>query len=149
MAIKAGQRVTAAHLSWNSSAVSLTDDSPNAEDAWEQWGTETIVFPNPGIEVLVRAWVSGRLRNFSAGTATGSARVEISLDGGNTFTRGFAYSVDCNADIPRVSMSTTGYASGVPTGDIVIRALMTSTSTNTFFEAGGLMADVFPRGGGD
>jgi hypothetical protein len=147
VAITAGQIIRAADLAWDSAAVNLTNDAASTTGTWEQWGTETIQFADPGTNVLVKAWITGRLNNLTDANVQGAARVSISLDGGATFIGGQSFSVSVGTSVsPFATYAATNFASGVPTGDIIIKGELLSTgSTATLYESGKIMADVFPQ----
>lgn len=147
MAITAGQIIRAADLAWDSDAVNLTDDRATVTGSWVQWGTETIQFADPGVDVIVKAWITGRLRNGVHTQGFGAARVSISLDGGASWVAGQSYSASVGTNVGfNTPYSATNFATGVPTGDIILKAeMMSTTSTDTYYESGKIMADVFPR----
>ena len=145
MAVAAGQIITAADLAWNSGSVALTNDTNTATISWQQWGTQTIQFDDPGVKVMVRAWLIGRLVNHTDTGSNGAGRVQISTDGGVTFTPGSAAAVDVGTSVgPRAITSSMGYLSVVPTGDVIIKAELSVSDISISGEDGSIMADIFP-----
>ena len=132
MAFTAGQKLTAAALSvFNSGGTTLSNDTAAATATFEQWGTETVVFTNPAAAVKVTARVTGQLQNTLNTDSNGAARVGISFDGGATFTYG--NSPGANQGTTSGTRCLTGaghYRTGTPTGNIVVRAEFSVSTTN-------------------
>lgn len=128
----AGQIIKASHLP-DTDGVTLTNDTP-ASTAERQWGTETITFTNPGIAVRVLANVTGRITTTTAG-AFQTTKVSISFDGGSTFTTGnapIANGLDTSATgTGRATVAATHHRTGTPTGNIVIKSMVTSSAATT------------------
>lgn len=133
MAWKAGEKITAARLSQDSDGTPLTDSTPTSTGE-RDWGTETIVFANPGVAVKVVAGVTGRCFSSTAGSFQ-TTKVAISFDGGSTFTTGNApisNALDTSATgTGRAAVAASHHRSGTPTGSIVIKALAASSAATT------------------
>lgn len=123
MAWQAGQIITAARLTNRLDGVNLTDTAPTT--AWTDWGTETVTWPNPGVEVTVTASLVGRWLNAVDTTAVSSSRVRISLDGGTTWSYGQIIYVQtgtgAGAQIRAVAASQHA-VTGTPTGSVIVKA---------------------------
>lgn len=148
MVWKAGDKITAARLSQNSNGTTLTDSTPSSTTE-RDWGTETIVFPNPGVAVKVIAHVTGRCTSTTAG-AFQTTKVAISFDGGSTFTTGNApisNALDTSATgTGRGAVAATHHRSGTPTGNVVIKVLATSSAATTpVAQNGYLLAQIVPE----
>lgn len=149
MAFAAGQRILAAYL--NAFRQGFSGLGSNAAQAvantFEAWG-DPIVFTNPGLQVSVSATASGYGVNNSDTEASALVRVEISFDGGSTWAAG----VSPRADVGNASRDTRGSVAaihqviGTPTGDVRVRAMHFSSSTNTTFWSGALVATMMPTG---
>lgn len=148
MPINAGQRITAARLNWDSDDATLSDDTAAAVNTWEQWGTETITFPNPGVAVKVKAWLTGRIYNIVDATSNAQYRVSISFDGGSTFTTGQAAPINVgtgSGDTERLPAAQMHFRDDTPTGDIVVKAELRADDLSVNFTIGTLMADMIPQ----
>lgn len=146
MAFRAGQRVTAASLSWDTDATTLTDDTASATGTWEQWGSEQIQFPDPGLPVKVRAWLTGRFVNTADTDSNAAARVLISLDGGGTFTAANTPGANVGTSVgTRATAVAANFVEGTPSGDIVVKAELLVSDTSISCQDGYIMADVFPQ----
>lgn len=122
MAIQAGQRITAAHLSHTTKGVVLTNSSLTAVETFKAWGTESITIPNPGIAVEVTAMVCGRLSNDVDLNTNGAVRVLISIDGGTIFTSGGSPFIRVGTDVGQWGgITAAGTVEGTPTGSIVVK----------------------------
>lgn len=145
MAINAGQRITAGLLSADSDGTPITNDTLAAANVWEQWGTETVTFANPGVDVKVLANLSGYLLDASAATHVGRVRIGISLNGGSTYNTGNEPqgSVGSGAGA-RTPISSGHKHSGTPTGNIVVKAEFFGSTTDVQALAGFLQVDLKP-----
>lgn len=145
MSIKAGTTITTAHLSHTAPGVVLSAHTLTATGVWEQWGTETITIPNPGVAIEISAMSTGRWNNSTDATAVATPRVLISLDGGSTFTAGDpkwgSFGTSYGVWLP---MAASHIAAGTPTGDIVIKAEVRGDSLNTSALNGLLTATMIP-----
>ncbi|WP_436792668.1 hypothetical protein [Actinospongicola halichondriae] len=121
-------------------STTLSDTTPSNASA-VQWGTEEVTISNPGVDVTVQAWVSGYIEDPGA-TAGGYVTINVSLDGGSTWTDStpvFAY-VDTAIDL---AVLASNFAhSGTPTGDIVVKASICDFSAGIQYAAGFLQTNV-------
>lgn len=140
----AGEKITAARLSQDSDGVALTDSTPTSTGE-RDWGTETIVFANPGVAVKVIADVTGRTFSGTAGSFQ-TTKVAISFDGGSTFTTGnapIANALDSSATgTGRATVAASHFRSGTPTGSIVVKALVSSSAATTPAASNGFITAV-------
>lgn len=145
MSILAGQQITAARLNWDSGGTTLSDQIPVATGL-QDWGTETVTFPNPGIPVNVTAQLTGRLLGSVNGT-TGNVQVEISFDGGATFTVGNNPQLNTTeaAATYRAGCAASHHREGTPTGDIVVKARCNPSATTVSFRSGFIIALMVPQ----
>lgn len=145
MPILAGQKITAARLNWGSDGSTLSDLIP-AATGLQDWGTETLTFPNPGIPVNVTAQLTGRVLGSVNGT-TGTPQIDISFDGGATFTAGNAPQLNTTeaGATNRESLSVSHHREGTPTGDIVVKARANPSATTVSFRSGFLTALMVPQ----
>lgn len=131
----------------------LTDTIPTSTTA-QQWGTEEARIPQDVLPVTVNvsARVTGRVRLFTTtATRRGSAKVELSVDGGATWVDGWT-----STDDPMVTQSTMGATGRVPisdqcaslsatvTGDVLARVQCwdVTTAGDCWFEGGRLILAV-------
>lgn len=124
----------------------LTNDSAAVTATWEDWGTETLTIPDPGVPVSVSARVSGYLKN-STNADQGAVRVSVSLDGGSTFIAGNApvAQPDTTGATQELPIAADVVVSGTPTGDIVVKAQLrqdTTFGSSLVFENGYIAATV-------
>jgi hypothetical protein len=145
----AGETITAARLNQDSDLTTLTQDSPAMVNTWEDWGSETVTFTDPGVPVKVKAWLNGRIFNITDSTSQGQIRVLISLDGGSTFdegnTSGLTNQGTGAGNLQRMSAGAQHLLAGTPTGDVVIKAQLRADDTSNTFSNGVLMAEVVPQ----
>lgn len=125
--------------------VDLTNDSPAVASTHEDWGAETITFPNPGRLVQVVALVTGMVSVDSLAadaTAISQARAEISVDGGATFsaTAGAQVELKNTSGHRRGAVVGQHKARTTPTGDIIVKAALHSDKTGVNFSQGSLSA---------
>lgn len=126
MAFLAGERVTAARLlnSSNSTTLTNTNLTDTTINTWTDFGTETISFDDPGVEVIVDGNVMATA--FTADTTNDRVvtRVSISFDGGSTFnsSAGQAFCTSDSDTISRSPVPAYHVRQGTPTGDVVIKA---------------------------
>lgn len=145
MSAKAGTTLTTAHLSHTTQQTLLSDDTASATSTWEQWGTEDVTIPNPGIAVEVSAVLSGGYREATNTDAAATCRLQISLDGGTTWSDGENAFVRVGTDVGVTTHALNGMAvSGTPTGDIVIRAQLWVNQTTTELKDGTITATMVP-----
>lgn len=149
MPISAGQRIKAARLNWDSDFTELTSTTPSAAATMTNWGTETIIFANPGVAVKVLATVSGRAFDLTAATVFARYQVMISFDGGSTFTSTTYLDIaigDSTGDQHRSAIAGQHFREGTPTGDIVVKAQCYSSGANDItFAPGFLSAQMIPE----
>lgn len=123
--------------------------TPGIQGSFVNWGSE-LVFTNPVEDVRVKAWTTGESREPGTGEAVTNTRlrVSISIDGGSTFSFGEAPLEGVGAtptQDQRAVLKDLLHVSGTPTGDIIVRAAVSSSaSTVTEFRRGYLMADIEP-----
>lgn len=136
-------------------STTLTDDTAAALETWEQWGTEEATAADPGRAVAVLAWGSGwfALNASTVGAVRGSMRVQISLDGGTTWTegsRGADHGDRVNADVSSGgSLACYHLASGTPTGQVQVRAQLhqfNQSAGDITFRDGSVMGLMIPVG---
>lgn len=127
----------------------LTDDQAAALGTWEVWGVETIVFAAPGQAVKVAGWLTGSIiyNNATASRRIGYIRAQISLDGGATWASGVENRGELRGDdVRRDGLAAHVFASGTPTGNIVIRAQLQQNALGVagdlVFQQGSLLAEV-------
>jgi hypothetical protein len=112
----------------------LTNDTAAALDTYEQWGTETITFTNPGAPAVIDASLAGQFAN-NAGSATrriGRARIQISTDGGSTWSDGTLNSVEARgADQRSAYLGPQHLVSATPTGNVVVRVQLYQDTLGT------------------
>lgn len=147
MPFLAGDKITAARLSFQQDTTTLTDDTLAASGVFEDWGTETVTFSDPGVEVSVTAYVTGNFNDSAAESTLGNVRVAISLDGGTVFTFGNQVTgrVGTNADQSHLPVAASHGVTGTPTGDIVIKAQFEGiTSANVEVRSGLLTGVLLP-----
>lgn len=148
MSWRAGQRITAARLSQELDGTDLSSTTPGTAATWTQWGSETVVFPNPGVPVKVKAELTGRTFRSTASNSNVDARLAISLDGGANFTTSNPFTTNAGnvaGSNQRAAMARTLTVSGTPTGDIVIKAECQTSVTSTDFANGRIDAQVIPQ----
>lgn len=145
MPISAGQRITAALLSWDMDGTTLATDTPAAVNTYEDWGTETVTFANPGVPVRVLSSLFGQLLKTVAGVNVGRIRIGISIDGGTTFDFGTPPegSVGDTAG-QRTPISAGHVVAGTPTGSIVVKAQLNGSVTTISFVTGFLQVQLIP-----
>lgn len=114
--------LTARRLLHDSASTALTDTDTTT--SWADWGEEVLTFPQPGIEVLVDAVVSGyAVRDDTAQDV--AVRVAISTDGGGSFTTGnepVTTVGNVGGSAVRQNITAHHSRSGTPTGEIVVKA---------------------------
>lgn len=134
MAVNAGDKVRAVHLSPLVDTLDLPDNTvPSAAGTWEDWGNP-LIFANPGTPVTVMAWGTGSVVNDDGGSGVGM-RIGISTDGGATyeFGQGPRDQAATGGNTRRGSVSalhtvTTG---GIPSGDVRVKAQIEITFKDT------------------
>lgn len=145
MAAKAGTTLTTAHLSHTTRETLLTDDTAATASTWEQWGTEEITFSDPGIAVEVSAVLIGGYSEASNADAAATCRVQISLDGGSTWTDGQRVFVRVGTSVGQTAHAgNTMSVSGTPSGDIKVRAQLFVNQTTTELRDGTITATMIP-----
>ena len=147
MVWKAGDKITAARLSLDSNSTLLTDTTTFTVAAgYEQWGTEEITFDQPDVAVKVLAWLSGRLSNSVDADSEANVRVGISFDGGSTYTYGNTPQLNVGTGgSQRTTTSVLHHRSGIPTGDVVIRAEVDVFDADVDARSGIIMASLVPQ----
>lgn len=145
----AGETITAARLNQQTNTAALTDDTPSAINTWEDWGTETLTFSDPGVPVDVLMWLTGRVINTVDAASTAEARISISYDGGSTFSPGTGTGIINTGtgagNAIRNSLSTARRSDGTPTGDVVVKAELRAGDTSVDYSSGILVAHVIPK----
>lgn len=134
-------------ISFASDSTNLTNETPSANNTWEQWGTEEITFSDPGRQVDVLAWLAGYATNTTDSNNITRARIQISTDGGASWSSSRAVIANTGTSIGvRNALSPFGRAGATtPTGDVKVRAQVhTSSAANTTFSSGHLMALLIP-----
>lgn len=132
MAIKAGQKITAAHLSHTVKSVALANTDPTLANTWTDWGTEVITIPNPGIAVDVTGIVTGNGTNDVDTSTIFRSRVAISMDGGTTYdVTGWFTGHRVGTSVGNQDAGAASHnRSGVPTGAIKVKAQFEGTDTD-------------------
>lgn len=145
MAVKAGTTITTAHLSHSTKQAQLSDDVASSTNTWEQWGTEEIVFSDPGIDVEVSAVLIGRWVDGDQTNAAAACRLRISLDGGSNWTTGDGMFVRVGTDVGQtVHAANTMAVSGTPDGDIIVQAEFRVNQTSSEVQDGTITATMVP-----
>lgn len=127
MSFLAGELVTAARLLNNSDYTALTDTDivDTTINTWTDFGTETITFSDPGVEVVVEGHLMSSCYTNDATADRVVTRVAISFDGGSTFdtSAGLAYcsSSTSAGGVTRSPTPATHVRQGTPTGSVVIK----------------------------
>lgn len=122
--------------------------TPTALSTWEQPFPEVVEFEDLGLPVEVTTTGSiTQAANSGTGQRRGNARLEISLDGGATWSEGVATENDTmrNNGINLTSHSPTHRASGTPTGTIQVRMMVlqdTAALGDQFWRLGTIVATV-------
>lgn len=143
---QAGDDITAALLTWDQGGTTLSNDSASAINTWEQYGSETIQFSNPGVAVKITAHLCGRILNTTDTNTNGTARCAISFDGGSTFTSGNEPFVSSGTDSGgRGGYASAHYRAGTPSGDIIVKAELRTSDTTNAFNDGFLTAILTPQ----
>lgn len=147
MAWLAGETITAARLSQDSDAITLTDTTTfTVAGGFEQWGTEEVTFTNPGVAVKVSAWLSGRLSNTVDADTAGVVRLGISFNGGSTFTFGNSPEVNVGTGQgKRHHVGAQHHRTGTPTGSIVIKAEVDVNDADVDGHSGHIIAIMVPQ----
>lgn len=146
MPITAGQKITAARLNWDMDGTTLTDETAPAGGGYEPWGTEELTFTNPGVAVHVAAILTGRMHNATVTDTFATTKIEISFDGGSTWTEGNAVPTQVGTTVGiRSAVAVQHYRAGTPTGNIVIRPRINVAVTSTDALNGHLMAILIPQ----
>ncbi|PXY27440.1 hypothetical protein [Prauserella muralis] len=144
----AGTKVDAPDVTWRSGSAVLTDKNTFAAiNSWEDWGTETIQFDDPGIRVAIVASGFGNLFGNSANYRSGQPRLAISIDGGATFTT--LNDGEPPFCVVRVAGDADGFGTGlrvegVPTGDIVVKMQGQVSDLDVDFRNGYITAIMHP-----
>ena len=143
--VAAGQRVTAAAVTFFMDSVLLPDNHAQSVAAtYQDWGS-TIIIPNPGINVKVTGMGQGY--GFYPSGATNpwvGLRVAISSTGGSTFDFGQESRDEIDINISRGGTMVHHFFSGTPTGDIVVKLQHSAESTIPTFFGGRLTAFMVP-----
>jgi hypothetical protein len=125
---------------------SLTDDTAAANNTWERWGTEAVIFTNPGVPVDVTGSVAGAFVNTLNTETDAFTRVAISFDSGSTYTVGNAPGVTVGTSGSKRGPATaSAYRAGTPTGNVVVKVEFFVNTTNTKPGAGHLIATMTPQ----
>jgi hypothetical protein len=125
---------------------SLTNDTAAANNTWERWGTEAVIFTNPGVPVDVTASMTGSYNNVLNTDTDAFTRVAISFDSGSTYTVGSAPGTTVGTSVGnRGSTAASAYRSGTPTGNVVVKVELFVNTTNTGAGAGHLIATMTPQ----
>jgi hypothetical protein len=148
MSWRAGQRITPGQLTVSGVQVTLSDTTPGVD--WVNFGSQFAAFPNPGHAVTVDARVSSYSSRISTTAANAGIRLQVSLDGGATWSTGNALRARAGfaeGAVRLSSMISDHLVSGVPTGQIRVRAQVINfdQSTNTLFAQGRIIARMFPQ----
>ena len=122
----------AAGFSIATASTALTTHTPNST-TMEQWGTEeaTVAEADAGDSAVVLAWLTG---SAGAGPGTvavgdrGECRLEVSFDGGGSWATmgdaGIITTLVSTSLGTRIPLAATGRATGTPTGDVQVRAMV-------------------------
>jgi len=147
MAFAAGQKLTAAALAvFNAGGTTLSNDTAAAAATFEQWGTETIIFTNPAAPVKITANLTGQLQNTLNTDSNGAGRVGISFDGGASFTYGNAPGANQGTTSGTRCLIGAGHTrTGTPTGNVVVRAEFSVSTTNISALNGFINAVMVPQ----
>lgn len=126
MAFLAGERVTAARLLNDSDFTTLSNTNlvDTTINTWTNFGTETITFDDPGVEVIVEANVMATCFTADGTNDRVVTRVSISFDGGSTFdsSAGQAFCTSDGDTVSRSPVPATHVRQGTPTGDVIVKA---------------------------
>lgn len=119
----------------------LTNDGPAVSATWEQWGTEEATVSDPGaVAVKVKADLTGYVDGQSqVDYALAQCRVQISIDGGSTWSDGVSSHTTVIKDtgsFSRQTVSSHHFVSGTASGDIQARAQLRSSETTTDYNGG-------------
>lgn len=145
MPILAGETITAVRLGFRQDGTALTNTAVTAAATFTDWGTETVVFPNPGVSVSVSATLSGNFFDSVAEDVTATCRVGISLDSGATFTFGNVPAGRVGTNVTLVSICGADHVrSGTPSGTVVVKAQVEGDTTNVNGRNGFLRAILLP-----
>lgn len=136
----AGQIIKASHLP-DADGVTLTNQSASAINTWTNWGSETIVFVNPGIPVKVLSTLHGQAVNGVDAVNNVRVRVGISFDSGSIFTTGTESQQNIGTSHgTREQVSVQHFRLGTPTGDIVVKAQIFTDDLSAAFQSGWISA---------
>jgi len=134
-------------------ATSLTDsqygdNTPNYKFD-EQWGTEVATVTNPGVKVKLFALVTGCCWLTKSTGALAQARIELSVDGGDTwFTKTGYHEMEFGTGQGRIPMvALAASTERTPTGNLQARVMVNSgytyTTHNVHLQDGQLMLMAF------
>ena len=128
----------------------LTNDQAAVKDVYEQWGTETLTFSGlTGTPASIDASLIGNIECTVANRRVGWCRVQVSLDGGTSWSSGNVPVVELNSssNIYRSLVGSSAVVAGTPTGSVIVRAQLQQSALGTAgdlkFNNGYLTARVF------
>lgn len=144
MALLAGEVITAARLLHDSDGTTLSLLNPTT--SFDDWGTETVTFTDPGVEVKVTGRVTGQASHPDSADIFVQTRVGISFDGGSTFEFGpepASQVAEATGAARRQHVVASAHRTGTPTGDVVVKAQAAEESSqNTVMVQGFLEAAI-------
>jgi hypothetical protein len=152
MSLAAGDYVRGRLVAHDMDQITLSDTTPDETGTWLPYGSEQLVFANPGVPVSVECRLTAYAAGVGGTNVNANVRLALSLDGGaswmlshTTASAGGGAFGDVDGGAHRLNLSAVIGHAGSATGEhIIAKAEVRSTSMILNYFQGRITASMWP-----